>query len=226
MSAAARTKIFGMRIGVDPKILVGGLVAIAALLFWLSSRTSDDSAAPTPGVHTATPQVAPVHPRVAPRRTASTTERTGSLRLRPIDATRGDIDPTLRLEMLLRLQFIKPLDGGRNLFESGAAASAAALAAHAPIVMPKPPPPAAIMNANTPPVVNIPLKYYGFVRAGDPRGNNRGLFLDGDNVLVASEGDLLKQRYLIVELRDATARLEDVQLKQGQTLPVIPVALP
>jgi hypothetical protein len=73
--------------------------------------------------------------------------------------------------------------------------------------------------------VNIPLKYYGFAR---PLGanNSRGFFLDGDNVLVASEGETLKQRYLVVQLTPTTARVEDTQVKQGQTLPVMPAALP
>jgi hypothetical protein len=73
--------------------------------------------------------------------------------------------------------------------------------------------------------VDIPLKYYGFAK---PVGavNSRGFFLDGDNVLVGSEGETLKQRYLIVQLSPTSARLEDTQMKQGQTLPVTPAALP
>jgi hypothetical protein len=52
------------------------------------------------------------------------------------------------------------------------------------------------------------------------------LFLDGDNVLVVAEGQVVKQRFLIVELTPTTARIEDTQMKQGQTLPVTPVANP
>ena len=81
----------------------------------------------------------------------------------------------------------------------------------------------------------IPLKYYGFEKPAqsvvNPNvastvGNNRGFFLDGDNVLVASEGEVLKQRYLVVELTPNSARLEDTQMKQGQTLPVVVAAMP
>ena len=71
---------------------------------------------------------------------------------------------------------------------------------------------------------NIPYKYYGFAKSMDGGGPNRGFFLNGDDILVASEGDLLQQRYLVVQLNPASARLEDTQMKMGQTLPVVPEA--
>jgi hypothetical protein len=70
------------------------------------------------------------------------------------------------------------------------------------------------------------LRYYGFVRPAEIGKTNAGLFLDGDNVLVASEGQVVKQRFLIVELTPTSARLEDTQLRQGQLIPVVPVANP
>jgi len=226
VSAAAQTKIFGLRIGVNPKILVGALVVLAAILFWYNSRSDDEENAPsTAASRESTATESAVHTRAhLPIRRAASDERSGTLRLRPIDATRGDIDPTLRLDLLMRLQFAKPVEGGRDLFDLGPpplTPQQVALLKNAPKIMPKPLPPSAAVNTGPPPL-NIPLKYYGFVK-GEP---NRGLFLDGDNVLVGAEGEILKQHYLIVELRDNSARLEDVQRKEGQTLPVVPVALP
>jgi hypothetical protein len=43
-------------------------------------------------------------------------------------------------------------------------------------------------------------------------------------VVVGSEGETVMKRYLVVALTPTTARLEDVQLKKGQTLPVVPAA--
>lgn len=229
MSAAKQTRIFGVRIGVDPKILVGGLAVVAALLFWYNSRSDEDTSTPATGINrpAAIPAstTAPWRTHLPTRRAAG--DRTGTLRLRPIDATRGDVDPTLRLDLLARLQSVKAEEGGRSLFEAGPpplTPEQQAILKNAPKIAPKPlvqTTPAAY----TKPVVNIPLKYYGFVRGGEGE-NSRGLFLDGDNVLVASEGELLKQRYLVVELTGLSARMEDVQMKQGQTLPVVPVAVP
>ena len=70
------------------------------------------------------------------------------------------------------------------------------------------------------PVVNIPLRYYGFVKPGMKTDSNRGFFMEGDNILIATEGDVLEQRYLVVARRiPITARVEDIQMKQGQDLP-------
>src|ERR1700759_1256664 len=83
-------------------------------------------------------------------------------------------------------------------------------------------------KANSPPmgpVVNIPFKFYGYVKPATKGENNRGLFLDGDNILVASEGELLEHRYLVVELTPNNARMEDTSIKLGQTLPVVPEAM-
>ncbi len=72
--------------------------------------------------------------------------------------------------------------------------------------------------------LNIPLKFYGFVRPVGKGKSNQGFFLDGDNILIASEGEVLKGRYLVVALTPNSARLEDTQLKKGQTLAVVPEA--
>ena len=72
--------------------------------------------------------------------------------------------------------------------------------------------------------VHIPFKYYGFAKPALNGGANRGFFMEGDNILVAGEGDVLEQRYLVVALTPNTAKVEDTQLKQGQDLPVTPEA--
>ena len=240
MSAAHATKIFGIRVGIDPKILIGALVVLAGILFWYNSRSDDGEVAPTPArapvagtTQTAPPPTATGSRRSVSRRGASLNNDRSRLRLRnDVDATRGDIDPTLRLDLLSRLSAVKYEPARRSVFEIGAAATpeATALAAlkKGPTIIPgpvKPPPPPL---PSGPPPVNIPLKYYGFVKPTEPGQVNRGFFLDTqdhDNVLVASEGQVLKQRYLVVELGPATAKMEDVQMKQGQTLPVVPAAL-
>jgi hypothetical protein len=68
------------------------------------------------------------------------------------------------------------------------------------------------------------LKYYGFAKPIGTGESNRGFFLDGDNILIASEGEVVKQKYLIVELTPTSARVEDTELKQGKPLPLEPEA--
>jgi hypothetical protein len=231
VSTASETKVGGMKLGAEPKkvaILVALLAGAIGMFIYNSQSGGGESSSPEQ-VHTA-PAVssAPVGaPRARPhpaRRSVSARER-ATLRIQTVDPRNGDVDPTLRLDLLSRLHSIQPLEGGRSLFEMGPA----------PVTAPKLPPPVQIIPKPLPapvttnpaaaePAVNIPLKFYGFVRPKDKTGSNRGFFLDGDNILVASEGELLKQRYLVVELTPGSAKLEDTQLKKGQTLPLVPEA--
>jgi hypothetical protein len=229
-AAAPKTRIFGMQVGIDPKLLVGGLVVLAGLIFWINSRGDDTPSAgvsaPRSGVSPA--PIVPVSARSKTIRRGHVNADRGVLRIRPVDATRGDIDPTLRLDLLARLQSVEQAKPGRSLFEIGP--DPVVVAAPLPAVPKGPIIPVVSQQTVAGPVqplapqVNIPLKFYGFVRPAEKGQNNRGLFLEGDNILIASEGELIDHRYLVRELNAANARLEDTQIKQGQTLPVVPEA--
>lgn len=230
MSAATGTRIFGFRLGVDPKFLVGGILVLAALLFWYNSRGDDEqTSAPANAVRPVAPTATAMpksHIAATRRRTASADR--GTLRLRPVDPTRGDVDPTLRLDLLERLQSVDEVPVGRSLFDIGPSpAQTAAMAAqmHGPTIVPKQPAMPVTPIATGPAPLNIPLKFYGYVTPGDKRETSRGFFMDGDNVLVATEGEVLKQAYRVLELSAKSARLEDVQSKRQQTLPVEPEAV-
>lgn len=228
MNSSTSTRIFGIRIGLDPKIIVAVLIGMAAILFWYNSRGDEGStpnSAGRPAV-TATPPTAagrvPAGTNAAARRPLKNSDL-GTLRLRAIDPTHGDVDPTLHLYFLERLQSVALSSSSRNLFQMGAApleGEAGRPIAH-PIITPKPLPPPTIQ---TPQVadINIPLKYYGFAKPVDKGQSNRAFFLDGDNILIASEGEVLKQKYLVVELTPTSARLEDTEVKKGKTLPLTP----
>lgn len=224
-----QTRIFGIPLKVDPKILVGAIVLLAAFLFWYNSRGDEEGSTPASAVRPQ--QVAPVampKSHIATVRRTNTTNDRGTLRLRPVDATRGDVDPTLRLDLLTRLQSLEAVEGGRSLFDAGptpAQVAAANLAKiQGPKIVPQPPPTVGPVLPAGPAPLNVPLKFYGFVKPTDKQEAPRGFFMDGDDVLVATEGGLLKQKYLVVSLSATSARVEDVQLKQGETLPVVPEA--
>jgi hypothetical protein len=82
--------------------------------------------------------------------------------------------------------------------------------------MPKPvePPP----EPKAPP---IPLKFYGFVNKTKV-GDKRAFFLDGEEIVIASEGDMIKKRYKIVRIGVNSAVVEDTEFKSNnqQTLPL------
>ena len=216
----------------DPKILVGGIVLFAAILFWYNSRGDNEGGNPASTVQpqrTVAPAAMPRSHRATIRRSNQVNER-GTVRLKPVDATRGDIDPTLRLDLLTRLQSSDAMPAGRNLFESGAGPGQMAGnmgPIQGPKIVPTAPRPPIVPAAmpSGPQPLHVPLKFYGFVRPGDQRDAPRGFFMDGDNVLVATEGQVLEGKYRVVQLSATNARVEDVQLKQGETLPVEPEAV-
>jgi hypothetical protein len=94
-----------------------------------------------------------------------------------------------------------------------------------PKIVPKPiqtmvPPPAPTEAERKPPPP-ITLKFFGYTTA-TRQGNRRAFFLDGDEILVASEGEVLKKRYRVVRIGVNSVVLEDIEFKAERTLPLEP----
>ena len=139
------------------------------------------------------------------------------------------IDPTLKLDLLAKVQNVDLEGGYRNLFQ---------FSASAPVVpvnlkpLPKVgkiivngPVPAPVIAANSippdPGAPPIPLKYYGFTNTkGEPR--KKAFFLDGEEIIVAWEGETVKSRYKIMRVGVNSIEMEDTQFKSKQTLPLEP----
>jgi hypothetical protein len=227
-----RTKIFGMDVSVDPKVIVLALLIIAGAVYYFTSSSepsgNSSNAPPSPGPSVG--KQASIVPANRSRRGIHNDRDV--LKLVPVDGSRGDVDPTLHLRLLERVKNVPPAAGLRNLFDAAGPAMAQNMPpvpAHPPIMPPKPLQPSVplVASAPPPPAFNIPLKYYGFAKAkGRSTDASRGLFLDGDNILIGAEGDLLEKHFLIVALTPTMARLEDTQAKQGQDIPVTPEAPP
>jgi hypothetical protein len=133
------------------------------------------------------------------------------------------VDPTLRLDILAKLNSVTIEGSHRSVFEFGQPPAPPPtkeelnkkppvpdpmLAARPPAAPPGPPPP--------PP---IPLKFFGYVSPASA-GSKRAFFLEGDDVHVVNEGDLVKRRYKIVRIGVNSVVVEDTQFKNQQTLPL------
>ncbi len=231
-----------MTVGAEPKKVgtLAVLLAAAAGIFYYqfaNSPPAPSAAAPT---RTAPQAARPARlsgdqlvesgaarPRTAPRNTADfkpTLKRT-----KPGEALDpSKVDPTLRLDLLAKVQGVDYNGVERNLFLFGAAkpkvttpppeaakpegpkpaAAAKPAGAEAPGAAPSKPPP---------PPIN--LKYFGFAnRPGD--GRKRAFFLDGEDILVAAEGEVVKKRYKIVRIGINSVVIEDLDFKNQQTLPL------
>jgi len=147
-----------------------------------------------------------------------------------VDVSR--IDPALKLNLLAELQNL-PLEGGeRSLFEFGAAPKPKTPTPTVAPVKPTTPLPTPEASGTsegtaTPPkpvIPPIPLKYYGYVsdsRAVAPGAAKRAFFLDGEDIVVAGENDLIHNRFKIIRIGVNSAVVEDTTNKNQQTLPLI-----
>jgi hypothetical protein len=225
-----------MKLGADPKraAILGGLVLVGGYLFYdnvLSGPSASAPARPSPRAALTSPQ--PVSAPAAPQSTRrpSATSRSSEEFRPPFKARRPEdrvnpmaIDPTLRKDLLAKVQAVELQGGHRNLFQFSTApppplppepkikpndktkVADATPASSGPPKPPAPPPP--------PPIL---LKYYGYSSAkGDNR--KRAFFLDGDEILVAMEGDLVKKRYRVVRIGVNSVVMEDTQFNHEQTL--------
>jgi hypothetical protein len=223
-----------MKLGADRKkiYVLGGLLVVGGYLFYsnvMSGPSSPEPARPTRSAPSASPAVtSTLQPQTAPSRPAParTSEefRPSMKPKRPEDRVDPmTIDPTLRLDLLAKVQAVNLEGGHRNLFQAGAPPAAplpkepAITVAKSrgpagPMPAPPPPPPP---TAPPPPPIN--LKYYGYSSAQSDN-RKRAFFLDGDDILVAAEGETVKKRYRVVRIGINSVVMEDTQFKHEQTL--------
>lgn len=139
------------------------------------------------------------------------------------------VDPTLRLDLLAKVQNVK-LDGGqRNLFQFGKAEAVAELKGPEPKIVPKerermgpreaPPPPPPPGPPVIPPPPPITMKYYGLATKRVD-GKKTAFFLDGEDIILATEGMTVKKRYKIVRINSESVVIEDTDVKREQTLKI------
>lgn len=230
-----------MNLGAEPKkiAMLGGLVLVGGYLFYsnvISSPSSSETSRPSrPSPGAAAPaQPAPTYAvtQTTARRQASSSRTSEEFRpslkpKRPEDRVNPmSIDPTLRLDLLAKVQGVNMQGGNRNLFQFSTAPPPP-LPKEPKVIPgkvqvakdekkpdagpPQPPPP-----PQAPPIT---LKYYGYSNTrGDSR--KRAFFLDGDEILFAGEGEVVKKRYRVVRIGVNSVVMEDTQFKHEQTLPL------
>jgi hypothetical protein len=230
-------KVSGL--GAEPKkvALLGGCVLVAIVAYFYNRAPSGSSEPATSArtVPSVTPSTVARPATRQPGRSTRTGQRgqPGLQEFRPSlkpkkgeEAGRADIDPTLRLDLLEKLQTVGVEGGKRSLFEASTAPVQVAKLVKEPpkvipskMVGPQPAPPE--VKPPEPVAPPVPLKFYGFVNQ-QRAGAKRAFFLDGDDIIVATEGQLVKNRYKIVRIGVNSAVVEDTQFKNHQqTLPLI-----
>jgi hypothetical protein len=202
-----------MKLGADnPKkvIITAGLMVFALVLFVYmvfdkgSPATAAASNASQPGASTPATES-----RLAAHKAAVKSRVSDSL------------DPSLRTDLLLASEGVVYNGTGRNIFkaEPDPPPLAAAPICAQPggpshgmrwcqplVVPPRPRPP------------DIPLKFFGFAnKPGEPK---KAFLSQGDDIFIASEGDIVDRRYKIVRITATSVDIEDVLNENTQTIPL------
>jgi hypothetical protein len=194
-----------------------GFVLIAAALVYFEYFYT---AAPATTAPVAATQASAVSANTAP----SSNPPSGSA-AKPLGTTSAALDPTLHMEAMLVTESLEYSGSGRNIFSANSAPpvviqkplASARITGHAPVVVPcppncPPPPP-------PPPPPPIDLKFFGIETASD--GTRQAFLLHDDSVFLASPGDVVLRRYRVVSIEAKSIRVEDMQYKNTQTLPLL-----
>ena len=74
-------------------------------------------------------------------------------------------------------------------------------------------------SSTPPPPPPIDLKFFGVETTAD--GTRQAFLLHDDSVFLASAGDVVLRRYRVVSIEAKSIRVEDMQYKNTQTLPLL-----
>ena len=143
----------------------------------------------------------------APARQAVTQTQKGT---RPVFSK---LDPSLRSDLLKGSENVAYAGSGRDIFHAEAAPK--------PDDIPSPNGPGrgggVTVEKPQPPKPTIPLKFYGFASAN----NKKRIFLSqGEDIFVASEGDIVKGRYKVVHVNPNNVEIQDVLANFSQQIPL------
>jgi hypothetical protein len=134
-------------------------------------------------------------------------------------STSSSLDPTLDESAMLRTESLVYSGTGRNIFSS-ISAPPMVIPTNVPkarpgVVLPVMPP----MPVGPPPPPPINLKYFG--TAVRINGRRQAFLLQGEDVYLASEGDIVARKYRIVSIGTNNIQVEDLVYKDTQTIPLI-----
>lgn len=193
-----------MRLGAEDKkkrliamVLVPLALTAIAYIVWNLAGGSTAAPPPAPAVRLNTP--ARTAPSSASSHAAQHLESASSL------------DPTLHPERMALAENTRYTGTSRNIFSKDSMSPAAIAAIEKPIASvrtatPTGPPP--------PPPIN--LKFYGF--ATEENGQKMVFLLDGEDVFIAKQGDIVEGRYKVVRIESGAVVMDDLSYNNEQTL--------
>jgi hypothetical protein len=186
--------------------IIGAFVILMAGILYYDLR--DDSPAP----------VAPAGPVVVTSSARNGAGGTTGTAARRVGNTATELDPTLKMGPMLVTESLVYSGSGRNIFSANstpmeipkAIAPARPKEAVKPVYTPPPGPP---------PPPPIDLKFFGTAASED--GQLRAFLLKGDDVFLASDGEIVQRRYRVEKISANSIVVEDLTNNNKQVLPLL-----
>jgi hypothetical protein len=195
--------------------LIGAFVLVAAVILYYDFRDDTPPRPVAPAVVSAPVKAAPA------AKTGSAVAvppgRSTGAAAKNLGTTSAQLDPTLRMEAMLVTESLAYSGNGRNIFSANSV----------PVDIPKPiapvrkagPPPPPPPPPGPPPPPPIDLKFFGTATGAD--GKREAFLLHGDDVFLASDGDIVQRRYKVVSVSANSILVEDMANNNRQTLPLL-----
>lgn len=175
-----------------------GIVAVLILFFELHDSSGPSSPPPPPVIATAA--------------------ATGATAARRVGTTASDLDPALHFGSMHETESLAYSGTGRNIFSA---------TAPIPVSVPRPVAPARTVaiapveqGPQGPPLPPpIDLKFFG--TASSAKKGRQAFLLRGDDVYLASAGDVVQRRYKVVSIAANSVLVEDLADNHQQSLPLL-----
>jgi hypothetical protein len=196
--------------------LIGAFVLVAAVILYYDFRDDTPPRPVAPAVVSAPVKAAPATKTGAA--VAVPPGRSTGAAAKNLGTTSAQLDPTLRMEAMLVTESLAYSGNGRNIFSANSV----------PVDIPKPiapvrvkpgPPPPPPLPPGPPPPPPIDLKFFGTATGAD--GKREAFLLHGDDVFLASDGDIVQRRYKVVSISANSILVEDMANNNRQTLPLL-----
>ena len=204
-------------------IAAGALGTVALIcLFYMYNALFGGSSAPTPppSVVPAAKPAATAAPAVVRSTPAGSTPAAApGASAKRLASTSAGLDPTLDETAMLRTESLVYSGSGRNVFSATYTPPPPPVPKNVPSARPivtAPPVPTGPPPPPPPPPIN--LKFFGTVKHGG--APLQAFLLSGDDVYLASAGDIVVRKYKIVSISANSISVTDLQNNNTQTLPL------
>jgi hypothetical protein len=196
--------------------LIGTFVLVAAVILYYDFRDDTPPRPVAPAVVSAPVKAAPAAKTGAA--VAVPPGRSTGAAAKNLGTTSAQLDPTLRMEAMLVTESLAYSGSGRNIFSPNSVPvdipNPIATARPKPGPPPPPPPP-----PGPPPPPPIDLKFFGTATGAD--GKREAFLLHGDDVFLASDGDIVQRKYKVISISANSILVEDMANNNRQTLPLL-----